>query len=69
MIIQEAKNGNKKCFEMKRGEFATEESEKSLINYPLMIQYHAVDGAFLCSWKASLSYFSYACFVLFLCYR
>lgn len=28
---------------MKRGEFATEESAKSLINYPLMIRYHAVD--------------------------
>ena len=49
-IIQEAENGNKKCFEIKRREFATEESAKKLINYPLMIRYHAVDGGiFLCS--------------------
>jgi hypothetical protein len=66
-IIQEAENGNKKCFEMKRGEFAAEESAKTLINYPLMIRYHAADGIFYASYR--FNYFSYACFAPFLRHR
>jgi hypothetical protein len=54
-IIQEAENGNKKCFEMKRGEFAAEESAKTLINYPLMIRYHAADGGiFSASYRSTI---------------